>query len=157
MCECCNDHYPADDMTHDFYDNVICNGCADYNYRNAFCATNNYQSLLHEDEVIHCMSNDEYYQDTPRCLEYNGIAITLDNEYQFKEACLSVLTEPYGGGVQIEYASDADGLVLLCERNGNSYYVQVGVEVDKVQTLYETFFGPSSEPLDYSTIEINAA
>jgi hypothetical protein len=145
-CQCCNDHYEANDMVRDFYDNLICESCAEYNYRNAYCDRNDYESLIHENDTVYCETNGMYYQDNHRCLAYNDVVCTDENEYRKKEECSRVI-HAMGPAYtpDLIWVYDDHDVTLLCEQNGVGFYVNNRTDPQEVQRYYNEYFGNNDQ------------
>jgi len=89
-CESCGDYHPEDETS--YYDSIglrICEGCENEYYIWAYDGDGDDRSVFHQDDVIYCQSDDEYYhQDS---LDQYGIAQDENScDYYFKNELIEV-------------------------------------------------------------------
>jgi len=81
-CDHCGESHHEDTMSHsEFHGMEICESCTDRHYVNAYYGSHNEMTLVRSDEVVWCQSDDEYYVDRKRVLEYHNIVQVEDGDY----------------------------------------------------------------------------
>lgn len=75
MVECsnCGDSYPEDEMDNDWEGNPVCSGCIENSFVHAIVNARGSQRLVHEEHVICCQTDDEYYLDRESVYESHGV------------------------------------------------------------------------------------
>jgi hypothetical protein len=106
-CDCCDSRVHNDDLSYsEHHDHDICSYCRDEHYVYAYYGQHGDETYVRIGSAIQVGEN--WYLDRQSVLDYHGIVLDVDGDYQDKDYC----TELYDG----RYASDGhDDLVQLID------------------------------------------
>lgn len=148
-CYECSNSFDVDDMNYsEHVEEHICDNCCSNHY--TYAQTHYGETYVHNNDVIECQSDSNYYLDHYRTLEEHNIVKSVSGDYWSHDDVVELLSGGYG------HPDEEDALIVACgeDEYGDTQYILrtrvterwIGVRLKAMEDGHIHWFHPQYIP-----------